>query len=78
MGFHDKKLRRLRRFRFLGRAKVYLMVRWPMLVCIPLQLNLAARNDYYDVIMHSKAHCTIKRCSPLLQQDLIMDAERLL
>lgn len=32
MGFNDKKLRRLRRFRFFGRAKVYLMVRWPMLV----------------------------------------------
>ncbi|XP_072379968.1 disks large 1 tumor suppressor protein isoform X13 [Diabrotica undecimpunctata] len=31
MGFNDKKLKRLRRFRFFGRAKVYLMVRWPML-----------------------------------------------
>lgn len=34
MGFRDRKLRRLRKFRFLGRAKVFLMVRWPMLVCI--------------------------------------------
>lgn len=34
MGFHDKKLKRLRRLRFFGRAKVYLMVRWPMLVRI--------------------------------------------
>ncbi|XP_076223894.1 MAGUK family member discs large 1 isoform X18 [Nomia melanderi] len=31
MGFNDKKLRRLRRLRLFGRAKVYLTVRWPQL-----------------------------------------------
>lgn len=31
-GFNNKKFRRLRRFRFFGRAKVYLLVRWPYLV----------------------------------------------
>jgi hypothetical protein len=32
MGFNEKKFRRLRKFRFFGRAKVYLLVRWPHLV----------------------------------------------
>lgn len=32
MGFNDKKLRRLRRLRLFGRAKVYLTVHWPQLV----------------------------------------------
>ncbi|KYM75344.1 Disks large 1 tumor suppressor protein [Atta colombica] len=32
MGFNEKKLRRLRRLRLFGRAKVYLTVHWPQLV----------------------------------------------
>jgi len=32
MGFNENKFRRLRKFRFFGRAKVYLLVRWPHLV----------------------------------------------
>ncbi|KAF7411213.1 hypothetical protein HZH66_000109 [Vespula vulgaris] len=34
MGFNDKKLRRLRRLRLFGRAKVYLTVRWPQLAVV--------------------------------------------
>jgi O-antigen/teichoic acid export membrane protein len=42
MGFNEKKFRRLRKFRFFGRAKVYLLVRWPHLVRFSFPYNPSA------------------------------------
>lgn len=50
IGFNDnKKFRKLRKFRFFGRAKVYLLVKWPHLVGMGFVvfLLLALKNHYF-------------------------------